>query len=191
MTLSDSWDTPPSNPNNRRSSVLHFALDFKVCRDYSIPSFFSIYPIQKYNTKILSMRYIPIYALGTQFQIRFPQAANGKTMVHIHFLSLQLTPRILKQFGNCVVSEENTRYILYPISCPNIHCVVFVTGVWKRLTNNALVENLCSPQNVLRNDSPMICSDTFGSHMLPFSNQTSFSSFILSFSLFFLLVPVL
>ena len=22
MTLSDSWDTPPSNPNNRRSSVL-------------------------------------------------------------------------------------------------------------------------------------------------------------------------
>ena len=24
MTLSDSWDTPPSNPNNRRSSVFHF-----------------------------------------------------------------------------------------------------------------------------------------------------------------------
>ena len=23
MTLSDSWDTPPSNPNNRRSSVIY------------------------------------------------------------------------------------------------------------------------------------------------------------------------
>ena len=29
MTLSDSWDTPPSNPNNRRSSVLIVVYDFQ------------------------------------------------------------------------------------------------------------------------------------------------------------------
>ena len=27
MTLSDSWDTPPSNPNNRRSSVLQNSME--------------------------------------------------------------------------------------------------------------------------------------------------------------------
>ena len=123
MTLSDSWDSPPSNPNNRRSSVVYFDIR---CQNRRLPD-------TAYVRAVLSIRLgLSLSASNANFVLPLHSRCDIRLFWHLISKYTTLERRLLGLLGGESQESDKVIYKLngkqtgpYLVSCVSIIFINF------------------------------------------------------------------